>query len=365
MAESDDKEQKTEEATPRRREEARDRGQVALSSELIAALGLCLGTAMLSLSGGRLAQTLGGLTRDTLGALGTIGTSELTAPSSARLIREPILAVLGILGVVVLPTVAFGALAGYLQVGFRIAPKAIELNPGKLNPVQGLQKLFSLRAVVRTVMAAAKVILISAVVSIIAWAHVDEIADLGVNDLGPLLAGLGHVALRCTAGALAIILALAVVDLFYQRYQLAKDLRMTKQEVKEEHRLTDGDPHVRARIRQIQREAAQRRMMDEVPDATVVVTNPTHYAVALRYEVDDPESKGAAPKVIAKGVDHIAQRIKAVAAEHGVVCYEDVPLARALHAQVEIGQEIPDDLYGAVATVLGYVYRLRGERVAS
>ncbi len=136
---------------------------------------------------------------------------------------------------------------------------------------------------------------------------------------------------------------------------------MTKQEIKEELKNIDGDPHVKARIRQIQREMASKRMMTAVPDATVVVTNPSHYAVALRYDRDRPDER--APEVVAKGMDFLAQRIKEVAADNGVVCFEDVPLARALHAQCEIGDEIPEDLFEAVASVLAYVYRVQGEPV--
>jgi len=167
----------------------------------------------------------------------------------------------------------------------------------------------------------------------------------------------GLVALRATGAALAVILALAVLDALFQRLQHERDLRMTRAEVKEEHRLTEGDPHVRARIRSIQRELAMRRMMSDVPKSTVVVTNPTHYAVALRYE-RQAGGRTSAPIVSAKGVDHLAQRIKAVAAEHGVRCHEDVALARALYARVRVGQEIPEELYGAVAAVIATVYRL-------
>ncbi|MCP3860357.1 MAG: EscU/YscU/HrcU family type III secretion system export apparatus switch protein, partial [Phycisphaeraceae bacterium] len=162
---------------------------------------------------------------------------------------------------------------------------------------------------------------------------------MGDNELRPLLVGIGIIAMRCVTGALIVIVALAFADLAYQRFQHGKDLRMTKKEIKEEHRLTDGDPHVKARVRQLQREMATRRMMDDVPDSTVVVTNPTHFAVALKYE-RNANGAGAtsAPVVVAKGADHLAQKIKAVAAEAGVVLYEDVPLARALFAQAEIGE---------------------------
>jgi len=361
VAENEDKEQKTEEATPRRREEAREKGQVAMSSEFMAAIGLGIGIVVLAFAGRHLATAVGQLIVNTLSILPATGTAELSVPASAGLIRGAFTSVLGALVAVTLPAIVLTALTGYGQVGFRFTPKAVELDPSKISVIKGFGRLFSMRSLVRTAMAAAKVCTIGATVWIIAWHHIPEITRIADCELGPLLAGIGHITLRCIAGALIVILALALVDLAFQRYQHGKDLRMTRQEVKEEHRLTDGDPHVRARIRQLQREMSLRRMMDDVPDATVVVTNPEHYAVALRYDRDDgSEDKSTAPVVTAKGADHLAQQIKKVALAADVTLYEDVPLARALYSQCEIGDEIPESLYGAVAAVLGYVYRLRG-----
>ena len=153
-----------------------------------------------------------------------------------------------------------------------------------------------------------------------------------------------------------MIIAISLIDLIYQRYQFAKDMRMSKKEIRDEHKNSEGDPHVKARIRQIQREVAMGRMMDDVPDATVVITNPTHYAVALRY-VDGSD---AAPTVLAKGLDEVALRIRAVAAEHDVLVVEEPPLARALHRACGIGDPVPEELFEAVAKVLAYVYRAQG-----
>ncbi len=360
MADNEDKEQKTEEATPRREEEAREKGQVAMSSEIMSAVGLCVGVVVLAFGGQKLATAVGELIVTVVGMLPTAGQQELTIPGSPALARNSFLSVGGILLATTLPAILLGALSGYAQVGFRITPKAVELDPSKLNVVKGFGRLFSSRAVVRTVMALAKVLLIGAVVAIIAWNHVPEIVRLSDCEVNPLIAGVGHIALRCLTGALVVILALALVDLVFQRFQHGKDLRMTRKEVKEEHRLTAGDPHVKARIRQLQREMAGRRMMEDVPKSTVVVTNPTHYAVALQYDREGANGATRAPMVTAKGADHLAQQIKKVAQEADVVLYEDVPLARALYAQCDVGQEIPEDLYTAVAAVLGYVYRLRG-----
>jgi len=368
MSDFEDKEQKTEEATPRRLDEAREKGQVAISSELMAGLGLCVGFLMLALGGEQLMRTVGDRIVITVASLSSLGTAELTAEHSAALLTDSITSVAGALFAVMLPAILIAALTGYAQVGFRISSKAVEMEPSKVDPIKGFGRLFSLRGVVRTVMSAAKVSLITVTVAMIAWSHIDSVVRVGISEVGPLMVAMATIAMRCAIGALVVVVLLAVVDLMYQRFQHGKDMRMSKQELKEENRLTDGDPHVRSRIRQLQREMATRRMMSEVPKATVVVTNPTHYAVALQYDYDESgqvDGRQSAPTVVAKGVDHVAQRIKKIAREHAVVCYEDVPLARALHAQVEIGQEIPEELFAAVAAVLGYVYRLRGLAVGA
>jgi flagellar biosynthetic protein FlhB len=361
MAENDDREQRTEAATPRRREEARDRGQVPLSSELVSAIGLAVGIGVLSVGGAELARTVAAAMEHGFRALGDGATRDLSIPESAALLRGSVTGVLGALCMVVVPTVLACALTGYAQVGFRFAPKALEIDPSKLDPVRGLERIMSARGFVRTGLSLAKVLLISAAAGTVAWLHVDQIGRVSTNELGPLLAALGVVALRTTVAALLVILVLAGLDALFQRQQYERDLRMTRAEVKEEHRLTEGDPHVRARIRAVQRELAMRRMMDDVPKATVVVTNPTHYAVALRYE---REGASGAPLVVAKGVYHLAEKIKSVARASGVACHEDVPLARALHSRVAIGQEIPEELYAAVAVVLATVYRLQEARAA-
>jgi len=363
MAEND-REQRTEEATPRRRSEARDRGQVPISTDLISSVGLTAGAGALALGGPKLAGMVAEGLRDTLQALPLGAGGDLDVRGATGLLEASVRGVAGVLGMIIAPTVLACALVGYAQVGFHLAPKAMELDPSKLDPVKGLQRIFSLRGLARTVLSSAKVLLITAVAAAVAWSHVQHVVHAGINELGPLLAALGVVVFRMTAAVMAVVLALAVVDLFFQRFQHERDLRMTRAEVKEEHRMTEGDPHVRARIRSMQREVAMRRMMADVPKATVVVTNPTHYAVALRYEREAPEESRRAPVVLAKGVDHMAERIKEIARESGVTCHEDVPLARALHARVAIGQEIPEELYGAVAAVLAAVYRVREARAS-
>jgi flagellar biosynthetic protein FlhB len=361
MAESEDADQRTEQATPRRRMEAREKGQVPISLELVAALLLIAWTAALAMGGGGLARSIGAGLGSALQELGEIGRSELSVESAAALVGDAGLQATRALLPLILPLFALAALAGYAQVGFQVTPKAIEADLAKLDPIKGLGRLFSARTLVRTLLASAKLAFVAGVMAAIAWGQVGRIAVLSGADLGPALAGAGHVALRCVCGALAAILVLAVLDTLFQRWQHERDLRMSRQELKEELRNLEGDPHIRARIRRVQRELASRRMMADVPKATVVVTNPTHFAVALKYERTTAEGKGlGAPRVVAKGVDAVAERIKSVAREASVPCYEDVALARALHARCEIGDEVPVDLYQAVAEVLAYVYRLEG-----
>jgi flagellar biosynthetic protein FlhB len=196
----------------------------------------------------------------------------------------------------------------------------------------------------------------------VAWSQIGGIANLAGLELGPALVATGHVALRCVGSAVIALLFLAILDLVFQRWQHERDLRMSKQELREEARSTDGDPHVKAQIRRVQRDLARRRMLHDVPKATVIVTNPTHYAVALRYQQSTTGNSESAPRVVAKGVDLVAARIKSLGSEAGVPLFEDVPLARALHARCEIGDEIPTELYTAVAEVLAYVYRIQSER---
>jgi len=357
MADSEDKDSKTEEATSKKLSDSREEGQVALSSEFIAAVALCVGLAGLTMAGGSLMNDVGGNTAALLRSISSMGTQTWDAPIAARILTETITSVFEPLMVVTLPAIGISLLVGYIQVGFAITPKAISVNWSKLDPIAGSKKFVSMRSWVRTGLAALKMVSITAVVLIVAYQNIPNILRVSDNDLLPLLPAVGKIITRCVVAALVVIFLLGLVDMLYQRFQHAQDMRMSKQEIKDEAKQLDGDPQLKARIRRTQQEMANRRMMDDVPNATVVITNPTHFAVALRYE--QSAGKTMAPVVVAKGMDSLAQRIKAVAKEANVVTYEDVPLARALYARTEIGEEIPEDLFAAVATVLGYVYRLR------
>ncbi|MFN0244924.1 MAG: flagellar biosynthesis protein FlhB [Planctomycetota bacterium] len=367
--EDDDKQDKTEDATPRKRQEAREQGQVPLSTETIVAVMLCLTLIAITFAGGGLARAVAELIESTLAMLGAHGRDEMSIASASALVGDSARSMLLPCALVIVPIVAAGALSAYAQIGVAITPKAISWNLTKLNPLRGLSRLFNARSLMRAGLSLMKIVLIGTVVGVIAWQRVPGVVALTGSDLGPWLAGLGRVAFACSMGALITVCALAAIDLLYQRWQHERDLRMSRKDLKNEAKSNEADPQIKARVRQVQRELARRRMMSEVPKATVVVTNPTHYAVALRYEAapsTGPDGKARvrrAPYVVAKGVDHVAQRIKEVARDAGVLCYEDIALARALHAKVDIGDEIPETFYQAVAGVLAYVYRVQGESV--
>jgi flagellar biosynthetic protein FlhB len=367
MAESTEDEDKIIDASPRRRQEARERGQVALSTELVVA-GLLAGwLATLTFAGGPMASTLaGGIVRTSEG-LASFSHVELTGQEAAAQFALISLPAAKAAMLLILPMFALGLLVSYGQIGFELTPKAVAFDLEKISPLSGWKKVASMRSCVRTGLGIAKIAVIATTIIAVAIGQVNGVAMLGESDLGPALVVTGQLSFKAVIAAIVAMLSLAAADFFYQRWQLSKDLRMTKEEARQEHKQDEGDPHVKGRIRRLQREIAARRMMADVPKATVIVTNPTHYAVALKYYKDGFDERGrkvnaAAPRVVAKGVDLIAQRIKELGRDAHVPLYEDVPLARALHARCEIGDEIPSDLFTAVAEVLAYVYRVHENR---
>ncbi len=360
MAEDGDKQDKTESATPKRRDDAREQGQVAMSQDAVAAAALVGGALVLVVGGRVLATHSGELLEGSFSQFGEIAKQDLSAAEWARVVRGSVQSMFMPTMVIVLPLLLVVVTSAYAQVGLKITPKAVAWNPGKLNPMQGWSKVFSSRGAVRTATSFTKTLFVTAATVLTAWHDVPAISSLTGSELGPVLAAIGKVFTHCALAALIAIVLVATFDLLYQRWQHERDLRMSRKDIQEEAKSTDGDPHVKAKIRGLQREMARRRMMSEVPKATVVITNPTHYAVALRYDREGDEKAGRAPVLVAKGVDDVAQKIKAVAREAGVHLHEDVPLARAIHAQVEIGEEIPEALFQAVAGVLAYVYRIQG-----
>lgn len=363
MAEDLPKEEKTEEATPRRRTESRERGHVAFSTEIGAAGVLVAATLAFVFGGGEVGSGSARVTVDVLALSGSLGPAELSIAQVARLAEIAARTVVPGLLVLVLPMLACAVLTSYGQAGFQIAPRAVAFDLAKIDPLKGLARLFSLRSLVRLLSSSGKLFFVVGAMLLAVIGDLPRLGALAGAELRPALAALATIVVKSAAAVVLAVLVIALADLFWQRRTHTRELRMSKKEVFEEMKESEGDPHVRSRIRQIQRELARRRMMADVPKASVVVTNPTHYAVALRYDREGAARTGEAPRVVAKGADHVALAIRRVAEESGVPIHESPPLARALHAQTEIGQEIPEELFQAVAGVLAYVYRLQGERV--
>ncbi len=358
MADAPDEQEKTEDATPRRLEEAREKGQVAFSTEIMSAATLMTALLAIGFAGAALTQAAGRIVVSGANDVAYLGREQLEATEFASLLRAAAQQVLPPVLMLVLPVAFVAALVGYSQVGgVRLTPKAIAPDPSKISPMAGAKRMVSPRSFVRTGLSALKLVVVGVAVVGANWQGILRMGSLAGADTGPFLAALGILLLRAGITGVIAILFLSVFDFWFQRHQFQRDMRMSKKEVKDEQKSSEGDPLVKARIRQVQREVSSRRMLADVPDATVVVTNPTHFAVALNY---DP-GLADAPRVVAKGVDEVAETIKRIAREAGVTMFEDPPLARALHRSCEIGSEVPEELFQAVAAVLAYVYRLRGE----
>ncbi len=358
MADQTPKDEKTEEATSHKLDQTRDKGQVAYSTEMIAAVGLVLAVGAFLVSGGMVAGSFGQVLRSAPVMASSLARTDIDNIAASAVLsqlgRDMFLPLLAIAA-----PIAFGTLlAGAAQAGLRFTPKAIAADLSKLNPIQGASRMVSMRGWVKVGFAMAKLILICGIVVSVGYMNVPNLLSMGMTDIGPMMSALGKILFVTVMAILVVVIFLALIDYLFQRQQFSKEQRMSKQEIKEESKQTEGDPHLKARIRHMQREMANNRMMSDVPKATAVVTNPTHYAVAISYPRDkDGNPLLAAPVVVAKGVDFMAQRIKKVARESGVLCHENRPLARALYADVEVGQPIPEDLYAAMATVLAHVYR--------
>jgi flagellar biosynthetic protein FlhB len=350
---------RTEKATPKKRSEARKRGQVGRSQDLQGAIVLMAGVVVLGSAGPKMVQSMGDVLR---GAIVQMSSPDVVS-------KQGIGVILGSAGKAALLAVAPVALACTLagvatsigQVGFKPSGRALRPDPKRINPAAGFKNLFGPNALVETAKSILKVGVVAAIVAVALLPKLPEFGGMvGISpvEFGTVLASdLGSLIKRAAFAYLLI----GAADFFWQRHRHEKSLKMDKQEVKDEAKEQNVAPEVRAAIRRRQMEAARRRMMAAVPEADVVVTNPTHFSVALRY---DP-SRADAPEVVAKGQGHVALRIRELAREHGVPVVPDPPLARALHASVELGHQIPEEFFAAVAAVLAFIYRAAGRRAAA
>jgi len=352
MAENQDGQEKTEEATPKRQEEARNKGQVPRSRELTTMAMLLMAAIAMTFMGERMVAQLGDVMRLGLAVeRAKVFDPWTTIELFGQALSLGILLMLPFLVLMVATAVAAPVALG----GWSFSTDALAFKFDKLNPVTGLKRIFAARGVMELVKALAKFLLIGLVGALLLWYFLPQLMGLGREDPAVGLAHAGQILTRCFVILSASLALIAAIDVPFQLWDHAKNLKMTRQEVRDEHKNTEGKPEVKAKVRTLQREIAQRRMMSEVPKADVVITNPTHYAIALRYDAD----KMAAPVVVAKGVELVAGQIRTVAVANKVPIFEAPPLARALYYSTEIDQQVPAGLYLAVAQVLAYVFQLR------
>jgi len=346
---------KTEKATPKKRSEARKKGQVAKSHDLNGAVVMFAALFALSATAPHLVAVLQSSLRDAFALIATpdvvngsgLGPLVSAQAKAASLAAAP----------VIFTCVAAAVLINVIQVGGKPHVQALKPDPKRLNPISGFKNIYGPNALFEGAKNVFKVAAVGAVTALGVLPKLDQFAALVGMPPAELMPTLAHMVLGIAQRAGIAYLLIGIVDYAYQRYRTEKSLKMDKQEVKEEHKSSELPAEVRGAIRRRQMQAARARMMADVPTADVVVTNPTHFAVALRYDAEK-----AAPEVVAKGSDLIAQKIRELAAESGVPVIADPPLARSLHGAVEVGHQIPEELYQAVAGLLAYVYRTARRR---
>jgi flagellar biosynthesis protein FlhB len=354
---AEDRSNKTEPATPKRKEEARKKGQIAMSRDLSTAVILLSGIGLLAamLPVGVLKMTE--MTRQGLTLSFPVAFYQhMSIEQVYEVVIHAGLTVVTLSLPIVLGILVMGSCTALLQTGLLWRADAIEPDLQRISLIKGLSRLFSLRSVMELVKGLLKIAIVTGVGLWVARYDVLQIPGLVGFDMGSVLDLTGRLSLKVGLAVAGAIAVLAGFDYFYQRYEWERSLRMSKEEVKEEHKSAEGDPLIKGRVRTLQRELTRKRMMAAVKTADVVVTNPTHLAVALKYDT----STMGAPVVVAKGAGFVAERIRELARHHGVPVVEQKFVARTLFKLVEIGKEIPNELYRAVAEILALVYRARG-----
>ncbi len=352
MPERKDDQERTERATPRKREEARKKGQVARSREVVSAavLSACLICLYFQASGTmeRLMNMMRSAFRRSIAVT-------LNADTVPALFSQTVLEVLILLAPLFLTVVLAGLAANTFQVGFQITAESVTPKLSKINPLEGFKRLFSLQSLMELVKSVMKLAIVGFVAYLSVRSELGQIIPLMDQSTPDIIRFIGRMSFRILATTCVILAVLAILDYAYQRWEHERNLRMSRQELKDETKETEGDPLIKSRIRRIQQEMARKRMMAAVPKADVVITNPTHLAVAIQY---DPE-RMAAPTVVAKGRGFVAATIREVAERSGVPVIENKPVAQVLYKMVDVSGVIPENLYKAVAEILAFVYRLR------
>lgn len=346
--------EKTEKPTPKRRERARDEGQVARSTELNNAVLLLASFIILKITGAWMYEKIIDVFKKCYTRY--LHDSDIfTIKGMQLLLIETTFSLIMIVIPIFASAVVVSLLINILQVGWKVTTKSLEPKLDRLNPVSGFKRIFSSKILVELLKSILKVLIIGLVV----YGYIEDqmksisvVLDMSFSEI--LIYG-GSSVIKMAVTVSVVYFVLAGLDYIYERYEFEKSIKMTKQEIKEEYKQSEGDPQIKSKIKQKQREISMKRMMQDIPKADVIITNPTHFAVAVMYK---PE-QGAAPIVVAKGQDYLAQRIKSIAAEHKVHIIENKPLARAIYFSTDVGQEIPEELYQAVAEVLAFIYSMK------
>ena len=355
MAEDTDQDSKTEEPTEKRLSDATNKGQVVSSKEVGTALLFVAATLLFYFQGEVMWLSLQTKMRFFLS--GSIS-GDMTPQGISALLNGVVKEYMLDLGPFFAIFIVFAFLSGIIQHGLVFSLEPLQPKLSKLNPISGFKRLFSMRSLVELFKSIVKMSLISFVVYYALKDSSERIMGLAATNMEFIVESMALDIMEVMMLVTIAFVGMAFLDFMYQKYEHIKGLKMTKQEVKDEQKQMEGDPLIKGRIRQIQREMAQRRMMEEVPKADVVITNPTHYAVALQYT----QSEMQAPKLVAKGKGLIAKKIRELAKEHDVIIVQNPPLTRSIYKEVEIDQSIPPNLFKAVAQVLGYVYNIRQNR---
>ena len=350
-------EEKTEEASEKKLNDMRKDGKVAQSRDLVSALLMLGATATLFGSAKWVFNGISSVFESSFMEMGRLGTGDFSISTISSMNSFALKGLAYILAPLALVTVLSAFVGNLAQHGgILFTTKPMEPDLQKLSPLKGLKKIFSPEGIFEVCKATMKLILVGTILFFVFKKWIGKSTVLWNSSVSQILVHLGDRLIMTMFIVCGVMALLAVIDFGYQKFKFQKDAMMTKQEAKEERKQVDGNPQVKARIRSMQRQMATSQMLEAVKEADVIVTNPTHFAVAIVYDRENM----AAPKIVAKGVDHMAQKIKKIARENGVPCVENVPLARAMYKALKIGQFISKDLYNAVAEVLAYVYRLKG-----
>ncbi len=353
---STDKSQKTEEPTARKLEEARKRGQVIQSREVTNWLMLFTGTLIVGIASPGICAAL----RDRLKIFIEQAHALPTDPNGLRHVVSDLLLDVG--GIVALPFLALfitAFLSGFAQIGPLMTAEPMKPDLSKISIIKGFGRLFSMRSIVEFIKGLIKLVIIFTTCLLVLYPYFSGIEHLLDQDFADGFYDLRMLFIRMMAAALSVLFVVAIMDYLYQRHDFMQKMMMSKQEIKDEFKQTEGDPHIKGKLRQLREQKARQRMMQAVPEADVVITNPTHFAVALKYDTLNMD----APVMVAKGADDVAARIRDLAKEHKVPVVENPPLARALFDSMEIDQMIPPEHFKAVAEVISYVFRLKGRRL--